>query len=314
MISIVAPMFNEEVVLNYFFKSIAETLNKTGREYEIICVNDGSKDGTYERLLEFRDNNPRIKILNLARNFGKEIALTAGLDHCSGDAIIPIDCDLQDPPSVILEMIEKWEEGFDMVLAKRIDRRSDSWMKRATSSLFYSTISKLSEVEIPPNVGDFRLFDKKVLRVLKEYRERSRFMKGVFADLGFRQATIEYVREERVAGKTKWNYLQLYKLGLEGIISFSSFPLKVWSYIGATVAFLAFCYGLFLVLRTLIFGVDTPGYASLMVVTLFIGGLNLLSLGIVGEYVSRIFLEVKQRPLYIIMDAHGINEKHSELR
>jgi glycosyltransferase involved in cell wall biosynthesis len=246
--------------------------------------------------------------VNLSRNYGKETALTAGLDHANGDAAIPIDCDLQDPIEVVPELIARWESGFDVVLAKRIDRTSDSLMKRITSKMFYKLIDKISDVNIPANVGDFRLMDKKVLDVLGQYRERSRFMKGIFASLGFKESVVEYVRAPRAAGTTKWNYWTLYKLALDGIISFTSLPLKIWSYIGATVAIGAFLYGAYLVIRTLFLGVDTPGYASLMVVLLFMSGLILLCLGVIGEYLARIFIETKCRPIYIVMDKIGFDE------
>ena len=243
--------------------------------------------------------------MNLSKNYGKEIALTAGLDHASGNAAIPIDCDLQDPIEVIPTLIEKWEEGYDVVLARRIDRTSDSFFKRFTSNIFYKLIDKISDIHIPSNVGDFRLIDRKVVCALSQFREKSRFMKGLFASLGFKETTIDYIRAPRAAGNTKWNYWKLYKLALEGIISFTSLPLKIWSYVGATVALGAFIYGFYLIFKTLILGVDTPGYASLMVVLLFMSGLILLCLGVVGEYLARIFIEIKGRPMYIIMDKIG---------
>jgi glycosyltransferase involved in cell wall biosynthesis len=287
VLSIVAPMYNEEQVIAVFFNSIEATLKNSDIEYEIVCINDGSNDATLSILKEHANKDSRIKIVNLSRNYGKEIALTAGLDYASGDAVIPIDCDLQDPPEVILEMIEKWRQGYQVVLAKRIDRSTDSRMKRWTSALFYKLVDKISDIHIPANVGDFRLLDKVVLEAIKTYRERSRFMKGLFASLGFKETTIEYVRAPRAAGETKWNYWQLYKLAIEGIISFTSFPLKIWSYVGASVAVGAFLYGGLLIIKTYIFGADTPGYASLMVVLLFMSGLILLCLGVIGEYLSK---------------------------
>jgi glycosyltransferase involved in cell wall biosynthesis len=234
--------------------------------------------------------------------------LSAGFNYATGEVSIPIDCDLQDPPEVILGMYRKWQEGFDVVLAKRIDRSSDSKLKRVTSSIFYKLIGRLSDIEMPENVGDFRLLDKKVVAVLKKYPERSRFMKGILASLGFRQAIVEYVRPRRAAGETKWNYLSLYRLALEGVVSFTSFPLKIWSYIGAAIAMLSFIYGLFMLLKTLIYGVDVPGYASLMVTLLFVSGLILISLGMIGEYLARIFVEVKQRPIYIVMEEINVGD------
>ena len=209
-------------------------------------------------------------------------------------------------------MIEKWQEGYQVVLAKRIDRSSDSLIKRWTSALFYKLIDNISDIHIPANIGDFRLLDKVVLDVVKTYRERSRFMKGIFASLGFKEVTIEYIRPLRAAGETKWNYWQLYKLAIEGIISFTSLPLKVWSYIGASVAIGGFVYGIYLIIKTMVFGVDSPGYASLMVVLLFMSGLILLCLGVIGEYLSRIFIEVKARPLYIVMETVGFEARSNE--
>jgi len=309
LISLIAPMYNEEEVITIFFDAIENILSSKKINYEIICINDGSTDNTFTILQEQASKNSCIKVVNLSRNYGKEIALTAGLDFAQGDAVIPIDCDLQDPPEVILRMVEKWHEGYEMVLGKRIDRSSDSFIKRWTSNMFYKIIDKISDIHIPENVGDFRLLDRKVLEAIKMYPERSRFMKGIFASLGFKQYVIEYVRPERIAGTTKWNYWNLYKLAIEGIISFTSFPLKIWSYVGATTAISAFGYGIYLIIKTLFMGIDTPGYASLMVVTLFIGGLILLCLGVIGEYIARIFIEVKQRPLYLVTETIGLNEE-----
>lgn len=306
-VTIIVPMYNEADMSPVFFRTLVPILEDLPCAYEILCVNDGSEDKTWEQICAHAEQNTNIKGLNLSRNFGKEIALSAGLEHAAGDAVIPIDCDLQDPPSLIAAMVDEWRSGFDVVLAKRVDRDSDSAFKRWTSSIFYSLISRIAEIKIPANVGDFRLLDRKVVNYLLQYPERTRFMKGIFASVGFRESVIEYSRPERALGETKWNYWQLYRLALEGIISFTSFPLKIWSYLGATIAFAAFLFGGYLVFRTLVFGVDTPGYASLMVVLLFMSGLILLSLGIIGEYLARIFIEVKHRPLYIVMDKCGFS-------
>lgn len=308
LISLVAPMYNEEDMAGIFFDEVAKSFSKSPHDYEIICINDGSSDNTYPLLVEAANNDPRIKVINLARNYGKEIALTAGLDYAEGDAVIPIDCDLQDPLEVVHQMIEKWESGYQVVLGKRIDRSSDSLVKRTTSMLFYRLIDRISEVRMPSNVGDFRLLDRQVVKAVRKFRERSRFMKGIFASLGFRETTVEYVRAPRAAGTTKWNYWKLYGLALEGIISFTSMPLKIWSYVGATVALGAFGYGIYLIIKTLILGIDTPGYASLMVVVLFMSGLILICLGVIGEYLSRIFVELKARPIYLVMDTIGLDD------
>lgn len=305
-LSIIAPMYNEEEVISIFFSKLNEILTKEKISFEIICINDGSTDSTLNKLRDHSSKDHRIKVVNLSRNFGKETALSAGFDYCSGLAAIPMDCDLQDPPELISEMLKSWKDGFDVVLAKRVDRSSDSLIKRNTSSLFYKLISKLSEIDIPENVGDFRLLDRKVIDVLKTYPERTRFMKGIFASLGFNSSTIEFIRPERAAGITKWNYFSLYKLAIEGIISFTSFPLKIWSYIGFTVSIASFIYGLFLLIKTMTFGVDVPGYASTLIVFLFMSGLILMSIGMLGEYVARIFIEVKQRPNYIVSETIGL--------
>ncbi len=304
-ISVIAPMYNEEEVIDCFFERIQCNLEKVTQAYEIICVNDGSHDSTWQKLVEYSLNDNRIKIINLSRNFGKEAALTAGIDHSTGLSVIPIDCDLQDPPELIIEMVEKWKEGYDVVLAQRVDRNSDSMLKKLTSRIFYSTMDRISDINIPNNVGDFRLLDRKAIDCLKLFKEKNRFMKGIFASLGFKTYTIEYARPERAAGETKWNYFGLYRFAIDGIVSFSSFPLKLWSYIGATISLIAFCYGFFIIGKTLIMGTDVPGYASLMVVMLFMSGLILLCLGMIGEYLARVFIEVKDRPVYLVMDKKG---------
>jgi glycosyltransferase involved in cell wall biosynthesis len=307
-LSLIIPVFNEEEVVEIFVSTVESILVKRNISFEFIFVNDGSLDKTYEVLKDLAIGNNRIKIINLSRNFGKEIALSAGLDFASGLAGIPIDCDLQDPPELIIDMYKKWKEGFYVVLAKRIDRSSDGFVKRRTSAAFYNLINKVSDIDIPNNVGDFRLMDRKVIDALKTYPEKTRFMKGIFASLGFKQTTVEYIRPERVAGTTSWNYFGLYKLAIEGLVSFTSIPLKVWSYVGATVSIFSFLYGIYLVLKTTFLGTDVPGYASVMVVLLVMSGLILLSLGVIGEYISRIFIEVKQRPNYIVMDKIGFGD------
>jgi len=307
-ISLIAPMYNEEEVIELFFNEVDKHLSHANISYEIICINDGSSDNTLTLLKTIAGHNNKIKVVDLSRNFGKEVALSAGIDYATGQAAIPIDCDLQDPPELIIEMYKKWKEGFEVVLAKRVDRRSDSFIKRFTSFIFYKIIGKMSDIEIPENIGDFRLMDRKVITALKQYPERSRFMKGLFASLGFRETIVEYTRPERIAGTTKWNYFNLYKLALEGFISFTSFPLKIWSYIGSLTAVSAFSYGGYLIYKTLIHGADTPGYASLMVVLLFMSGLIMISLGVIGEYLARIFIEVKQRPIYIVRETIGFEK------
>ena len=308
-ISLIVPVYNEQEAIDLFIKSVDQTFLNTEIRIEILFINDGSTDNTLEKLKSLAINDKRIKIISLSRNFGKEAALTAGLDHATGNTSVPIDCDLQDPPELILKMYQQWQAGYEVVLAKRKERSSDTIIKRISSSIFYKIIDKLSGTHIPDNVGDFRLMDKKVIDAIRQYPERSRFMKGIFASVGFKQTSIEYARPKRVAGSTKWNYLNLYKLAMEGIVAYTSLPLKVWSYIGAIISISAFIYGFYMIVKTIIFGIDVPGYASLMVVLLLMTGSILLSLGIIGEYLSRIYNEVKQRPVYLIQEKTGFQEK-----
>jgi glycosyltransferase involved in cell wall biosynthesis len=305
-LSLIVPMYNEEAVCAKFFDAVVPLITPLVSSYEIICVDDGSRDRTVEILKSLREKNPNIKILCLSRNFGKEAALTAGIDHAVGRAVIPIDADLQDPPHLIADMLAHWRAGAQVVLARRADRASDSFLKRTTSSMFYKVFSALAKPAIPPNVGDFRLMDRVVVDALKQLPERARFMKGLFAWVGYRQVILEYTRPERAAGETKFNYWKLWNFSLEGITSFSSLPLKVWSYFGVAVSFLAMLYMIFLVVRTLITGIDTPGYASLMSVQLFFNGILLIGLGAIGEYVGRIFIETKRRPIYLLNETLGV--------
>lgn len=308
MLSLVVPMFNEAEAIAPFFERVLPIVQGLGESFEIVCVNDGSRDGTVRVLNAWREQCPEVKIVDLSRNFGKEAASSCGLSFASGRAVILIDADLQDPPELIPEMVSKWREGFDMVLAHRRSRDTDSIVKRTTAGWFYRLINRMSDVAIPENTGDFRLMDAAVVDALGLYGERTRFMKGLFASLGFRQAVVEFDREARIAGTSKWAYWKLWNLALEGLTSFSSAPLRIWSYLGFLVAISGLLYAIFVVLKTLIFGVDVPGYASLIVIVLIFSGLQLLSIGIMGEYVARIFIEVKARPLYIVRDAQGFDE------
>lgn len=299
-ISIIAPCYNEEETIEPFLRRIEEILTQINEPYEIVFINDGSKDNTLNILLNTKQNFKNIRIINFSRNFGKEAALTAGLDKARGEAAIPIDVDLQDPPELIKELVAKWREGYDVVLAKRADRTSDSFAKRVSADLFYKLNGKISNVDIPNNVGDFRLMSKRVVEALKQLPENQRFMKGLFAWVGFKTTVIEYVREKREAGQSSFNGWKLWNFALDGITSFSTLPLRIWLYIGALVSFLSFLYGSFIILKTLIFGVDLPGYASLAVIMLFLGGIQLIGIGILGEYIGRIYSESKRRPSYII--------------
>lgn len=306
-LSVVVPLYNEELNIDYLFERLVTVLSRLNMKYEIICVNDGSNDNTLERLIEYHHQNPEIKVVNLSRNYGKEIALSAGLDYANGNAVVPIDADLQDPPELIAELVEKWREGYDVVYATRRSREGESWVKRFTANVFYRTLDSISSVPIPRDTGDFRLLDRRVVDALKQMPERNRFMKGLFAWVGFKQTSVLYDRPSRYKGETTWNYWQLWNLAIDGFTSFSFIPLKVWSYIGLLVAMPSFFYATFLVIRTLIFGVDFPGYASIMVAILFLGGVQLVSLGIIGEYIGRVYEEVKRRPLYLVRESYGFD-------
>jgi polyisoprenyl-phosphate glycosyltransferase len=306
LISIVIPFYNEEGSVFGFHEAITKALaNLSEYDFEFICINDGSSDNTLGELLECVDRDPRYIVLELSRNFGKEAAMSAGIDEAHGDCVIPIDADLQDPPALIAEMLVEWQRGAEVVLAKRIDRSTDSYAKRNSALMFYRLHNALSSLKIPENVGDFRLMDRVVVDALKRLPERQRFMKGLFAWLGFKTATVEYIRDPRTHGISKFSGWKLWNFAIEGITSFSLAPLKVWTYIGALGSLFAFCYASFITIRTLIFGVDVPGYASLLVVMLFFGSLQLMSLGVIGEYIGRIYFESKQRPLYLIRKSYS---------
>lgn len=307
-LSIIVPCCNESEVVEKFFSAMVGNngiLNNLGLNCELVFINDGSKDNTLELLKAQKEiysnkSNLDIKIVNLSRNFGKEAAMSAGFSVASGEAIVPMDVDLQDPPELIAKFVELWRQGYDVVLAKRNDRQEDSFAKRFSSSLFYKLNNKISDVKLPDNVGDFRLFTRKVLNAINSLPENQRFMKGIFAWVGFRSITIEYKRPQRIAGSSKFNSWKLWNFALQGITGFGTLPLRIWTYIGFIVSIFAFIYASFLILRTLIMGVDLPGYASLVVIILFLGGLQLIGIGILGEYVGRIYMESKRRPPFII--------------
>lgn len=291
-----------------YFKRVVPILNSVSTLWEIICIDDGSKDSTLTMLKQKSALEPKIKVISFTRNFGKEAALTAGLLHASGDAVIPIDADLQDPPELIPQMVAQWLNGYDVVLAVR-SKRNDSFIKNLISDFYHVLISKLTNGQIPPRVGDFRLMDKKVVDVVNLLSEKSRYMKGIFSWVGFNKTYVNYERPSRKEGEATQSFAKLWKLALDGIFSFSSIPLKVWMYLGIGISGLSFLYALYIILKTIILGVDLPGYASLMVAVLFMGGINLLSLGILGEYVARIYKEVKNRPLFLIREEHGFKTK-----
>jgi glycosyltransferase involved in cell wall biosynthesis len=305
LLSIVIPMYNEEAVIEQCFNTLKPILDAVDQDWEIICVDDGSRDDSVKIVRRLADADARIKLLEFSRNFGKEAALTAGLDATTGDAVIPLDADLQDPPELIPQMVEKWREGWKVVLAVRAQRSGDSAAKRITAGWFYNIMSRISSVSIPRNAGDFRLMDRQVVEAVKQLPERTRFMKGILAWVGFETTQVTYDRPERSAGETKFAFRSLWKLALDGIFSFTTLPLKIWTYLGAVISLLAFAYAIVLIVRTMLFGTDVPGYASLMVMILFMGGIQLISLGVIGEYVGRIFRETKQRPLYIVKQKTG---------
>ena len=308
-ISVVVPLYNEAENIDFLFARLTQTLDSLKTSYEIVCINDGSRDATLDLLVDYHHKNPQIKVINLSRNFGKEIALTAGIDYANGAAVIPIDADLQDPPELIAELITKWREGYDVVYATRRSRQGETWLKRFTAGAFYKVIDKMTVVPIPSNTGDFRLLDRKVIEAIKKLPERNRFMKGLFAWVGYKQTSVLFDREPRAKGTTTWNYWKLWNFALDGITSFSFVPLKVWSYVGLFISFLSLVYALFLIARTIILGIDVPGYASLMVAVLFFGGIQLITLGVIGEYLGRVYEEVKGRPLYFVRESYGFSDK-----
>jgi glycosyltransferase involved in cell wall biosynthesis len=301
-LSIVVPMYNEAPVLDRFFSEIE------------AVVADIDLDDTLSRLLEHRKRNPAIKVIDLSRNFGKEAALSAGLDHAAGAAVIPIDADLEEPPELIPEMIEKWRQGYDVVFATRSARRSDSLAKRATAALFYRIFNTISEVPIASNTGDYRLMSRPVVDAVCRLPERTRFMKGLFSWVGFRQTAVTYERGKRSAGTSKWSYWKLWNFALDGLTAFSTVPLRIWTYIGTTISALAFLYAVFLFFRALLWSVDVPGYTSLMVSVLFIGGIQLITLGVLGEYLGRVYQEVKGRPLYLARAVYGLGDAKEDER
>ncbi|MFC7461592.1 glycosyltransferase family 2 protein [Hydrogenophaga defluvii] len=300
-ISIVIPCFNEAQALDQLFDRLDQALAAVeGATFEIVCVNDGSRDNTLTRLLEWQQLRSDLVVVDLSRNFGKESALSAGIAAASGDAVVPMDADLQDPPELLAQLVDLWRQGFEVVVARRADRSSDSWLKRVTAGAFYRAHNAMSDIQIPNNVGDFRLMDRAVVDVLNALPESRRFMKGLFAWVGFRTAAVDYVRESRVAGTSSFNGWRLWNLAVEGITGFSITPLRIWTYLGLAVAAVSLAWGTWILVRTLIFGQDIPGYASLFVAVTFLGGLQLIGIGIVGEYVGRTYIESKRRPPFVV--------------
>lgn len=302
-ISVVVPAYNEQEVLPEFHKRLGMVLTALQMKSEIVYVNDGSCDATLTVMHELQKRDPRVAVVDLSRNFGKEIALTAGLDHTHGDAIVVIDADLQDPPELIPELVKQWQAGYDNVYAKRTEREGETFLKKATAHAFYRTIQKMSRIKIPEDTGDFRLLSRRAVNSLLQLREHHRFMKGLFTWIGYPSIAVPYKRDQRFAGETKWNYWNLWNLALEGITSFSIGPLKIATYMGFAFALTAFIYAIYIVLKTIMYGDPARGYPSLMAVILLLGGVQLISLGIIGEYLGRMFNEIKGRPLYFV-NAH----------
>jgi glycosyltransferase involved in cell wall biosynthesis len=301
-LSIVVAFYNEEKAIGPFFAEMDRVAATLDCALEYICVNDGSRDRTLELLQAELARGRAMKIVNFARNFGKEAAMTAGLEQAKGAAVVVIDADLQDPPALIKEFLAKWREGYDVVYGVRASRQADSFSKRATAGAFYRVFNAIASVPIPHDAGDFRLMDRRVVAALLALPERNRFMKGLFAWVGFKQIGVEFVREARVAGETSWNFLRLWNFAVDGLTSFSIIPLRIASWAGGIISILGFAYAAYLVVRTLVYGVDVPGYASIVVIMLFLGGVQLLCIGLIGEYLGRLYIEAKARPLYIIAD------------
>lgn len=306
LITILIPAYNEEEVLHQLYQRLSRVVNKIPNyRFEMLFLNDGSTDRTLSIIKELRGKDSRVSYVDLSRNFGKETAMLAGFDYTQGDALIIIDADLQDPPELIPQMIELWEQGYDDVFAKRNSRTGETWFKKWTSKMFYRILQKVSRINIEEDTGDFRLLDKRCVIALRKMRETQRYTKGMFSWIGFNKKEIMFDRDPRAAGNTKWNYSKLMDLAIEGITSFTTFPLRLSSFFGFTVSLLAFLYIIFIVFKTLFFGEEITGYPSTMSVILFLGGIQMLSLGVIGEYLGRIFNETKNRPLYFINDYNG---------
>ncbi|UOY92477.1 glycosyltransferase family 2 protein [Ectobacillus sp. JY-23] len=307
--SVVIPVYNEESVIHETYRRLQAVMETTGETYELLFVNDGSQDHTAAIIKEYSAMNSSVKLIDFSRNFGHQIAITAGMDYASGDAIVVIDADLQDPPELILEMIEKWKEGYEVVYAKRIQRKGETFFKQQTAAWFYRVLRASTDVDIPVDTGDFRLIDRRVCDEMKRIQEKNRFVRGLFSWVGFRQTAIEYVRDERAAGETKYPLKKMVKLSLDGLTTFSYKPLKLAGYMGALLSIIGFVYMFMVLYQKLFLGNTVEGWASLIIIQLFFSGMILILLGIVGEYIGRIYDETKNRPLYIVRDYHGLERK-----
>ena len=301
LVSILVPAYNEEEVLNMLYERLVKIMDNIKKyNFEVLLVNDGSKDNTFSIMKDLRNKDKRFCFLNLSRNYGKETAMIAGLDYIKGDCVILIDADLQDPPELIPEMLKFWEEGYDDVYAKRKTRKGETWLKKFTSTIYYKTLQSVTRIEIQKDTGDFRLLDRRCVEALKQLRESERYTKGLYSWIGYNKKEILYDRDPRAAGKTKWNYGKLINLSIDGLTSFTTAPLRWSAIIGVIVSIIAFIYMLVIIFKTIFWGIDVAGYASTMVVILFLGGIQLIFLGIIGEYLGRAFYESKGRPLYFI--------------
>jgi glycosyltransferase involved in cell wall biosynthesis len=307
-LSVIIPAFNEAPNVQALYRETSEVLARIGLPWQIIFVNDGSRDNTLVQLVALAQQDRRVMVIDLARNFGKEVAISAGIDHATGGAIIPMDADLQHPPSAIIDLVDKWREGASVVFAVRRSREKEGWFKGLVTKAFYRLLGTVTDKPIPLNIGDFCLLDERVAQVLRSLPERNRFMKGLFAWVGFKQAYVEYDVRDRAGGQTKWNYWRLWNFAIEGITSFSTIPLKVWSYVGLVTGLICLVYAIFIIIQTFIYGVAVPGYASLMVAILFMGSVKLIGIGTMGEYVGRIYTEVRGRPLYVVNKVYGKTE------
>jgi len=308
LLSIVIPMHDESDVLAPLFARLGEILPTLGVPFEILCIDDGSRDDTLQELRVRAAADRRIKVVALTRNFGKEAALTAGMDAASGDLLVPLDADLQDPPELIAEFLSLWEQGYDVVYGVRVDRTSDTHAKRVTADIFYRVFNAIADRPIPESTGDFRLMDRAVVDALKQLPERNRFMKGLFSWVGFRQVGVPYIRPRRAGGQTSLRYVSLFRLALDGITAFTTLPLRIWTLFGASTAVVAVLYAMLIVVRVLLLGIDVPGYASLMVVLLFGFALQMVALGVMGEYIGRLYQEAKGRPIYLIHEKLGFGD------
>lgn len=304
LLSVVVPVRDEEATLPVFYPSLRDVLEETGCEWEILFVDDGSSDGTSRQLQSMREQEPRIGVLELSRNFGKEVAISAGLEHATGDAVVVIDADMQDPPALIHEFLHYWRQGYDVVYGKRVRRDGDSLPKRYSARIFYWLLNRLSDVPIPRDVGDYRLLSRRSVEAIRALPERHRYMKGLYAWVGFPQKAIAYERVARVSGRSKWGYWRLWNFAIEGITSFSTAPLRLATYLGLLTSGFSFVYGLYMLVRTLIWGNPVPGYPSLIIIVLFLGGIQLICLGIIGEYLGRTYQESKGRALYFVQSYH----------